>query len=101
MSAELAARRTAGAAVLGDFRHEYDRYLGDPVNAPCPDYPVWALRLSQHLRYVLDAPAAGDGGQAAAQLAEVRDLLGRHDWGTDSDRYALERIEDIVNGRPR
>lgn len=96
MSAELAARRTAAAAVLADFRREYDRYLGDPVNAPKPDYPVWVLRLARHMRYLLEVPE--DCGAAAVQLAEIRLVLEAFDWETDSRQYALEQIDDIVKG---
>jgi hypothetical protein len=99
VSAELAAARTAAAAVLADFRSAYNRYLGDPVNAPCPDYPVWALRLAQHLQYVLDAPGAEAASfLAAAQLAGVRVVLEAFDWETGDRQYALEQIDAIVSG---
>jgi len=34
----------------------------------------------------------------AEKLAEVRAVLDAFDWTTDDRQYALEQIEDIVNG---
>jgi len=104
VSAELAARRTAAAAVLADFKRATDAYLDDPVKAaPRPDYSMWAWRLSSELRSVLQRldDEAAPLPAAAAQLAEVRALLEAFDWETGDRQYALEHIDDIVNGRSR
>jgi len=97
-SAELAARRTAAAAVAADF---HTAAVAFQRGGEQPDYAVWAQRLERHLLYVLDALAAGDGDQAAAQLAEVRALLDRltvtPGVRTISDRCALEAIDAIAN----
>jgi hypothetical protein len=95
VSAELAARRTAAAAVLADWLREWHRYLGDPVNNRAPDYPVWAPRLSGMLALVLDGLAVDD--TSAAQLARVRQVLAAFDWETGDRQYALEKIDGIVN----
>jgi hypothetical protein len=42
---------------------------------------------------------AHQGG--ASQLAQVRLVLEAFDWETDDRQYALEQIEDIVNGADR
>ncbi len=42
-----------------------------------------------------------DRGVAVQQLAEVRALLEAFDWETGDRQYALEHIDDIVNGRSR
>ena len=99
MSAELAARRTAAAAVLADFKRATDAYLDDPVKAaPRPDYSMWAWRLSSELRSVLQRLDDEDGEQGpAAQFAEVRAVLEAFDWETDDRQYALEKINAIVN----
>jgi hypothetical protein len=49
--AELAARRTAAAAVLADF---HAAAVAFQRGGERPDHAMWALRLEQHLRYVLD-----------------------------------------------
>jgi hypothetical protein len=49
--AELAARRTAAAALLGDFRRECETA---PLTAP-PPMLTWALRLASALSALLDA----------------------------------------------
>lgn len=145
MSAELAARRTAAAAVLGDFRRAADEFIDDSTRkVPRPDYSLWAFRLASevlsllqrleteddravcacgHPRRVHNAvvaggargfchecepggcgrctpAAAGTGGQADAQLAGVRQVLGGFDWETGDRQYALEKIDQIVNGDP-
>jgi hypothetical protein len=103
VSAELAARRTAAAAVLGDFRRETDKYIDDTARTiPRPDMGMWAWRLASELGSVLQRLEAEDGEAtpppSAAQLAEVRRVLQAFDWETDDRQYALERIEGIVNG---
>ena len=104
MSAELAARRTAAAAVLGDFRRADAAFFGhSPRAAPKPNYSDWAARLATELASQLRRLDTEDGGQSAAtaQLAEVRQVLDAFDWETDDRQYALEHIDDIVNGRSR
>ena len=98
MSAELAARRTAAAAVLGDYTREVDtsRLLGW-------DTAMWAARLADMLRHVLDILDEGDQAAeqfpaAAVQLAEIRLVLTAFDWETDDRQYALEQIDDILRG---
>jgi hypothetical protein len=93
--AELAARRTAAAAVLADYQHQAT--AGDVV-----DRALWAARLADMLTYVLTALDAEDGTAAqpplaAEQLEEVRLVLEAFDWETDDRQYALEQIDDIVN----
>jgi hypothetical protein len=39
--------------------------------------------------------------QDAELLAQIRLVLGAFDWETDDRRYALEQIDDIVNGQMR
>ena len=100
MSAELAARRTAAAAALADFRREMDKYIDSKGAVPRPDMSTWAWRLSSELGSVLQRLDVEDG-QDPAQLAKVRQVLKAFDWETDDRQYALEHIDDIVNGRPR
>ena len=38
---------------------------------------------------------------AAAQLAQIRLVFDAFDWETDDRQYALEQIEQIVNGDSR
>lgn len=103
MSAELAARRTAAAAVLGDFRRAADEFIDDNTRTvPRPDYSMWAFRLASELMSVLQRleVEAGEAtpDPAAAQLAEVRQVLEAFDWEFSDRQYALEQINDIVNG---
>lgn len=105
-SAELAARRTVAAAVLADFKRETDAYIDDPANStPRPDYNAWAWRLASELRSVLqrldDEGSGPEPDPAAGQLAQVRLVLGAFDWETDDRQYALEQIDEIVNGDGR
>jgi hypothetical protein len=79
--AELAARCTAAAAVLADFKRETDAYLDDPAKAtPRPDYSMWAWRLSSELRSVLQQlegeAAETTAPPAAAQLTDAADAGG-------------------------
>lgn len=90
MSAELAARRTAAAAVLADFRRALA--TTPPGNGHGMHY--WATRLADHLGQVLDAPA----DPAAGQLAQIRLVLDAFDWEHDDRQYALEQIDDILRG---
>jgi hypothetical protein len=102
VSAELSARRTAAAAVLADFKRETDRYIDTNGTVPRPDMGMWAWRLSSELRSVLQRldDEAGEPS-AAAQLAEVRAVLEAFDWETGDRQFALEHVDDIVNGRSR
>ena len=79
----MAARRTAAAAALADFRHETDKYIDDPTRAvPRPDYPMWAFRLASELLSVLQRLETEDAeAQPDSQLAEVRAVLEAFDWG--------------------
>lgn len=55
----MAARRTAAAAVLADFRREVKAFCEDLSNrAPEPDAIAWAQRLAAELRSVLEQLAA-------------------------------------------
>lgn len=94
MSAELAARRTAAAAVLGD-------YLNGAGTADPNELSMWAARLADMLSHVL--AALDDGDQAAAQfpaavaqMADIRLVLEAFDWETRDGLNALEAIDDIV-----
>jgi hypothetical protein len=60
VSAELAARRTAAAAVADDFKRETDAYID--AGGPRPDFGSWAWRLHTELRLVLDRLDAGEPG---------------------------------------
>ena len=91
MSAETAARRTAAAALVADFRAEQAR---TPVSRPIDS---WALRLAltvEQLLAVADDRAAEDG----RRLAAIRAVFDVFDWSTDDRQYALEEIERIVLG---
>jgi hypothetical protein len=46
-------------------------------------------------------PALAPGGQAAAQLAEIRLVFASFDWETEDRQFALEQIAEIVNGDPK
>ena len=107
MSAELAARRTAAAAVLGDFRRAADEFINDITRkVPQPDYSLWAFRLASELTSVLQridaaqgwelSPTLG-GDQAVSRIAEARAVLA-FDWERDDRQYAFEQISRIVNG---
>lgn len=60
-----------------------------------------ALRLAQHLRYVLDelgkdGQAAGQFPAAASPLEDIRLVLACFDWEHDDRQFALEQIDDIL-----
>ena len=59
VSAELAARSTAAAAVLGDYLREAD-------TAGTADLALWAARMADMLGHVL--AALDDGDRATAQF---------------------------------
>ena len=65
---ELNARIVAAGAVAGDFHAEAADFQGGGQR---PDYATWALRLEQHLNYVLDAlndPSGGGGEDGGGDL---------------------------------
>ena len=94
MSAELAARRTAAAAMLADYAEACTS------GADVADRALWAARLADTLGLVLAglATAVIPPGEPAAmqQLEEIRLVLEAFDWETDDRQYALEQIDDIV-----
>ena len=65
--AELNARRTAAAAAVADF---HAATVGFQHGARQPDYASWALRLEQHLRYVLAALDSMDDEEDQADEPE-------------------------------
>ena len=96
MSAELAGRRTAATAVLAD-------YLNGAGTADPDALSMAAARLADALARLLAVLDDGDQAAAqfpaaAAQLAEVRLVFAAFDWETDDRQYALEQIDQIVNG---
>ena len=91
--AELAARRTAAAAVLADYQHGM-------AGADVADRALWAARLADMLGLILAARRCRDPAWRArghASVAEIRLVLEAFDWETDDRQYALEQIDDIVN----
>ena len=99
MSAELAARRTAAKAVLGDYVNGAG--TADPI-----ELSLWTARLADMLGVILAILDEGDQAAAqfptaAVQLAEIRLVLGAFDWETDDQQYALEAIDAIVSGDGR
>jgi hypothetical protein len=88
VSAELAARRTAAAAVLADYRAAV-------ASAPLTNPPgrEWMLRLASVLGDLL---AAHD--EDARRLGEIRELLRNFDWEYHDRQLALEAVERIVEG---
>jgi hypothetical protein len=103
MSAELAARVTAAAAVLADYRRAADEWIEDEtLTVPRPNYARWAFRLAGELRALLACLDREPGVQmpdpAVAQLAQIRLVLDAFDWATDDRQYCLEQIEAIVRG---
>jgi len=65
--AELNARRTAAAAVAADFGAAMVAFQRGGEQ---PDYATWALRLEQHLRYVLRALCAQEDELADQDVDE-------------------------------
>lgn len=99
MSAELAARRTAAAAVLAG-------YTGTAGTADRDALSMAAARLADALGRLLAVLNEGDRAAAqfptaGVQLAEIRLVLDAFDWETSDRQYALEQIDDIVNGDVR
>jgi hypothetical protein len=96
VSAELAVRRTAAAAVLAG-------YLNGAGTADPDELSLQAARLADSLGHILAVLSDGDRAAAqfpgaAVQLAEIRLVLEAFDWETDDRQYALEQIDDIVSG---
>lgn len=94
--AELAARRTAAAAALADYRRETE-------DADMMDRALWAARLADMLMFVLfELDALDRAGQrfplAAGQLAGIRLVLEAFDWETGDRQFALEQIDRIMRG---
>ena len=58
MSAELAARLTAAAAIQADFERE--RHQHAMAGGPLPDWATWAQRLSLALAGLLDQAGISD-----------------------------------------
>jgi hypothetical protein len=97
--AELAARRTAAAAVLGDFRRAADKFIDDTTRtAPRPDYSMWAFRLSSELASVLqqleaEATSAPAAPQPAGSLRTDLEATIRT-WREESEPYPDESATD-------
>jgi len=96
VSAELAARRTAAAAVLADYRAAV-------ASAPLARPPgrEWMLRLASVLEDLLaahdeDARRLGQSRAALAAFDEVARILAAFDWEYDDRQLALEAIERAV-----
>jgi hypothetical protein len=85
MSAELAARRTAAAAVLADYQHQAPA-------ADASERAMWGARLADMLALVLAIDAEPEPGK----LAAIRQVLADFDWERDDRQYALERIDQIA-----
>jgi hypothetical protein len=92
MNAELPARRRSASAVLAYFGG-WTR--GDLVSG---DWQEWALRLAAELQSLIASVDEIPAGDPAAVLAQVRAIFDTFDWTTDDRQYALEQIEEIVNG---
>lgn len=75
MSAELAARRTAAAAALADFRRAADEFTNDITRTvPQPRYADWAYRLAAALDSLLqrlEAEATAPDPAECGPLAEL------------------------------
>ena len=94
MRAELAARRTAAAAILADYHRAVE-------TADVMDRALWGARVADMLGHVLAVLDDGDRAAAqfpaaAVQLAEIRLVFDAFDWETDDRQYALEQVAQIV-----
>jgi hypothetical protein len=87
--AELAARRTAAAAVLADYTRAV-------ATADVADRALWGARLADMLALLLAELGAQPSG-AAEQLEEIRLVLEAFDWEFSDRQLALEEIDRIVN----
>ena len=102
MSAELAARCTAAAAVLADYQRA-------AAGADVADRALWGARLADMLGLVLAGLGAQTAGPAE-QLEEIRLVLESSGWqarqpdmfalltAAEDWQIALEEIDGIVNG---
>jgi hypothetical protein len=91
LTAELNARRTAAAAVLGDYKAALAS-----AALTSPPGREWMLRLASALEDLL--AEVGDPAEDTRRLREIRELLNRFDWEHDNRQYALEAIERIAEG---
>ena len=102
MTAELAARRTAAAAVLADFRRDL---ASAPRTSP-PPMATWALRLADVLGQLLDempraaepVPTRDRTRRAAALLAEVPASQRAAEGHRDDDEAAA--VARVLAARP-
>jgi hypothetical protein len=93
VSAELAARRTAAAAALGDFRRAADKFIDDPTRTvPRPDYSMWAWRLSSELGSVLQRLEDEDASCAPGLRADLEAAV--RIWREESKPYPEETTLD-------
>jgi hypothetical protein len=81
--------------LLWDAARIYAQELDQPEAVPATPLVVRGLAKAEAARKVA-VPA--DEISAAAQLAEIRVVLGAFDWSTDDRQYALEQVEQIANG---
>lgn len=95
MNPELAARRTAAAAVLADYKAAVD---SAPLHKPVGREWTLALALALALSGLL--AASGELTEAqdanARMVSEVRAVLADPGRVADDRQYALEQIESIV-----
>ncbi len=106
MSAELAARRTAAAAVLADFRHESDACIDDPaLSTAQPDYTKWAYRLAAELASLLrrldDEGPISELAEAITEARALRALVAEILAGFGDDGYWADHEAPIANWRQR
>jgi hypothetical protein len=83
--AELAARRTAAAALVADFRAEAARH---PLTRP-PD-GSWALRLALAVDQLLEVT---DDQAADVELLRAAVLAGNYDLSDDDVRTVLDALD--------
>ena len=105
MTAELDARRSAAEAVVNDFATAANGFIAG--DQPEPAWQDHAWRLASELRGLLgqlDAEQADETftrpqpHPAVARLAQVQLVLDSFDWTSDSHEFALEQINDVLNG---
>jgi hypothetical protein len=84
--------------LLWDAARIYAGEIDQPYAVPITSLVVRSLARAVAARTV--APPVGDG-RAAAQLEEIRAMLAAFDWEVDDRQYAIEQIEQIVNGDDR
>ena len=88
---ELAARCTAAAAVLADYKAAV-------ASAPAirPPGREWMLRLASVLEDLL--AVLGDPAGDSRRLEAIRAVLAAFNWEHDHRQLALEAIERIADG---